>query len=239
MSQQNRNPAQAAPNALSEFKLRLTAPPQQGSTKKAALSMGVWKNNPRLIVRTNVPNDKDYGKITAALNTFTFMALLHLLDKIADGPNDVKEVLNNNSDFVAGRKYDAPITVSKVMLGKSKEGVIWIAVTAKDRPMIKFEFQSDEWHFLSHADGTNWTESESSVLYTHAWTNTARALVPLILKEEYMAPEFNDNRGGQQGGGGNNWGGGNRGGGQQGGQSQGGQSRSASATDVEDENLPF
>lgn len=236
MSQQNRNNNSAPPNALSEFKLRLSAPPQQGGTKKATLAMGIYKNNPRLIVKTNVPNDKDFGRITAALNTFTFMALLYLIDTIADGPVDTKEVLNNNSDYVAGRKFDSPVTVSKVMVGKSKEGIVWIAITAKDRPMIKFEFQTDEWHFLSHADGTNWTEAESSVLYAHAWTNTARSLVPLILKEEYVAPEFNDNgRGGGNGGGRGGDGGWNSNRGSNG----GGGNRQQSNDNTADEDIPF
>jgi hypothetical protein len=228
-------------NALSEYKLRLLAPPQQGGQKPANLSVGVYKNNPRIVVRTNVPNDKDYGKITAALDSFAFFTLMHVVERVANGPNDTKEILNNQSTFVAGKKFDTPIVVSKIQVGKDKEGVVFIAVTAKDRPMIKFEFCQDEWHYLTHGDGTPWTKAEYSQIRALGWRDALKELVPFILISDYVEPEQrnnNGNGGGNNGGGGGNRGGNNNGGGWNNNRNNGG-GNAGSDDGSSDDDLPF
>jgi hypothetical protein len=231
MAQQQfqRNPS-IKMNALSEFKLRLVAPPTQGATKKATLSMGVYKNNPRLVVRTNVPNDKDFGRITAAMDTFTFFTMLHAIRMHADGPADSKTKIENRSTFVAGRKMDSPVCVSTTFVGKDKDGVVFIAITARDRPNIKFDFLCDEiWHAFSHGDGRPYTAAEASVLYAKGWCTTAEVLVPQILVSEYVEPDMSNAGGGNNNQ--NNQSGGNR-------QASSGTAPS-SASSSGDDDLPF
>lgn len=193
---------QAAQNLLSEAKLRLQAPPQQGGKKNATLSVKVYQNNPRLEVRTNVPNDRDFGRITAALDTLTFFALSALIRRVAAGPSDTKEFIENKSTFVNGQKVQTPEVVSKIVVGKDKEGVVYLAVTAKDRPMFKFDILPSEWHYLKHGDGKPFEKDELSVIWAEGWCKTFEALVPFILHTEFKPAEFQPRPGG---GGKGNW----------------------------------
>lgn len=192
----------AKQNVLSESKLKLTAAPQQGSKKKPTLAVKVYQNNPRLEVRTNVPNDRDFGRITAALDSFTFFGLLDLIDKVSKGASDTKYVLNNQSTYINGQKVDQPQVATRVVVGKDKEGITYLAVTAKDRPMIKFNLMPSEWHFLNGPDGQAANVELVSQAWAAGWCNVMKQLVPTVLTTEFAPNEFTPNR---AGGGPNKW----------------------------------
>lgn len=196
MSQQN-TPNRRKPNALSEYKLRLTAKPVAPGSRAPNFGIVVVKNQPHLVVRTNVENDKNYGKIEAKLDTPTYFALIEALSQIIDGPNGARKVISNmGHPFANGQRSKEPKLDTKVLVGKSAEGVVWIAVTSweQSRPVIQFSFAPTQYHQWAHGDGTPLTEAEASVLYAKSYIRNMSALVPLILFDEYVEPEP---RGGQ------------------------------------------
>lgn len=211
MSNGNFKPAPPPKTALSEYKLTLTAPPAQGATKPATLRCSVVKNQPRLDVYTNVPNDKQNGNIRAAMDAMTFYALIGLLREVADGPADKSwKIDNKNFTFFGGQRSDAPKIVSTTVVGKDKEGRVFISVIAKDRPYIKFIFSPGDWHMLRSSDGGELSEAEVSVYYAKAYANLMENLVANVLDTNYVEPEPRDNsqRGGNNNrgqGGGNNY----------------------------------
>ncbi len=222
------NRPQVRQTALHEFKFRLIGDPVNGERRPPTLGFGISKNQPTIVVKTNVQNDKDYGKITAKPTTADFFVILDLVDKaIHAEPGFKEEVRLHASRFISGQPSKEPMLDSRVVVGKDKEGVVFISALSweKERPIIKFPFRpiadNRTLTTLVHADGSPWTAAELSVSYAKAWLRSLYGVIPHLLITEYVAPPPREQQGG---GGNNNWGGGggNRGGNQGGGYGGGG-----------------
>lgn len=242
MSDNNFKRPERIKNALDNRKLNLSAPTPGHQGKTASLIWGLYGGaNPRLTVYTNDPNDQDaktgYGKISANLDAPTFFAFLNYLDQACklETPNDWKIKLENkNFTFFNGKRSDAPSLVSELIVGKDKDGVIWIAVfdKNKDRPKIKFQFGYNDFHRFVYPDGNPVPANEVSVAYAQGYITLLRGVVPNLLVDLYQEPEPKPNQGGNRGGQGGGY---NRGG-----QGGGGYNRSnAPATEDVGEDIPF
>ena len=225
-------------NALDNRKLNLSAPTPGVQGNRASLIWGLYANNPRLTVYTNDPNDSGesngYGKISANLDTPTFFGFLELLKFIVhEAPLDYKDkVENKNFIFPGGKRSEKPVLVSELWAGKDKDGVIWVSVTARDRPKIKFPIQAPDFHRFVHGDGTEYTPAETSKLFALGYINVLEKMMSHLQVTLWQEPEKKDNnRGGGGGGYGNRGGGGGYGGGRD---SGGGGSSSGS-----DDDIPF
>lgn len=218
---QNRGTARK-PNALSEYKLRLIGDPVNGAKRKPTLGFSFHKNQPQIDVRTNVDGDKDYGRISAKLDTPTFFAIVPAIENMCDPatPNNTKIVVKNLAvRFVNGQRTD-PKLDTQLLVGKDAEGLIYMAVTSweRERPIIKFVFRPSEMHTLFDGTGTELSPQAVSLLYAKGWARLFAAMAPFVLYHEYVEPPprdggnggGNNNNGGNRGGG--NWGGGNNGG---------------------------
>jgi hypothetical protein len=217
-------PTPRAKNSLDHRKLNLNAPAPNAPGQQASLIWGIHANNPRITVYTNDPQDKGadkgYGKISANLDLPVFFAFLRSLDQVIEGPNDVKlGIENKNFIFPQGKRSEKPIVVSTLFFGKDKDGVVWMSVSAKDRPKIKFDFGINDFHHFVKGDGTPYTKAEMSVLFAKGYVRILEEMVPALLVDNYVEPAPKPqqggggnygNRGGNGGGGGNYGGGGNR-----------------------------
>jgi hypothetical protein len=182
-------------NALSEYKLTLSCPPAQGATKPGTLKFSVVKNNPRIDVYTNVPNDRNNGNIRAAMDSPTFYALLNLLQKVIDGPADQKYSIDNlNYTWFDGKRSEQPKVVSTTHVGRDKEGRVFIAVTAKERPYLKFVFLPSNFHAVKNIDGSPMSESELSTIYAQGYVDMLTELVANVLDTNYVEPEQRNNK---------------------------------------------
>ena len=215
-------------NALDHRKLNLSAPTPGHQGKFASLIWGFHANNPRITVYTNDPNDagadKGYGKIAANMDTPTMFAFTNLLNQVIDHEGEVKyKIENKNFIFPGGKRSEKPVVVSETWIGKDAQGVIWLSVSARDRPKIKFEFQPSDFHHFMNGDGTPFSKAEASKLWARGYVRILENLLPVLAVANYVEPPPKDggqggggyNRGGgggNQGGGGGNYGGGNRGG---------------------------
>ena len=195
--------------ALDESKLKLSGPQQDGGRGRPTLAVGLHKNQPRLDVYTNDPNDKtDNGRIRAAMDSLTFFALLESLNQVIESPGKImKAVQNRGYSFRGGKRSEQPETLSTTIVGKDDDGRVYIEVVAERRPRIKFYFLSSNWHHLMDQSGNKLGEAEVTVLYAKAWMKLMQGLIPHLLVTEYVEPEPRDGNGGQRGGGGNrgNW----------------------------------
>lgn len=220
-------------NALDNRKLNLSAPTPGVQGAKASLIWGLYANNPRLTVYTNDPNDSGeqngYGKISANLDGPTFFAFLELLKVAANAPGEFKDkVENKNFIFPGGKRSERPVVVSELWAGKDKDGIVWISVTARDRPKIKFPILSPDFHQFIHGDGTPYEPAETSKLFALGYINLLDKMMAHLMVTLWVEPEkkdFGGDRGGNRGGGGgggyNRGGGGGSGGGGGGGSSGG------------------
>ena len=225
-----------------EPKLDLKAMNAKG--KMATLKWGLVKNNPRITVFTNDPDDTvDNGRISANLDARTFFAFMSLISEAVLAKESFKvKIDNSNFSFFGGKRSDTPSVVSSLWVGRDEDGTIWISVTAPKHPSIRFVFSSTDFHNFYHSNGEQYTKSEYSQLFAKAYVSMLTPLMTTAMAQYYVAPEPRpDNQqggkggygGGQQrsGGGGGNYGGG--GGGKPGGYGSG-QSRPAAPAPVED-----
>jgi hypothetical protein len=194
--------------ALDNNKLSMRAPNSKG--KMAGLNWMLVKNNPRLVVYTNDPEDTtDYGKITAALDAPTFFAFVQLLRQAIAAEGKFREKIDNsNFTFPGGKRSETPSVVSSLIVGRDEDGLIWISVSAPRRPQIKFHFINPDFHNFLHNDGTPYTKAECSVLYAKSYATLLELVMAHLLVSEYVAPEPKPDQGGNRGGYGGNRGGG-------------------------------
>lgn len=242
MSNQGYNGPQRPPapkNTLSHNKLHLQAQTPSDASKKSTLKWEFTGNNPRIVVWTNEPGDdgrdKDYGKIIAALDLPVFNIFLEMLSEIAAGPRDTKsKIENKNYIFPGGKRSEQPVVVSELWVGKDKDGKVWICVSKRDRPRIKFVLGDEmQYHKFIHGDGTPYSDEQVSTMCARGYVRMLTEIMNAMAIAHYKEPEpkpDNNNRGGNNYNRGNNNGGNNNG---------GGYSRSAPATPPDDDEIPF
>jgi hypothetical protein len=245
-------PAPRKKNALDNRKLYLSTPCPSAKGKWSSFQVNVFTPEktgepvPRITVFTNDPEDSGekngYGKITANLDPVVFFALMGKLQKIIDGPDGVEDKVkceNKNFTFPGGKRSEEPTVVSELHFGKDVDGVVWISVTAQNRPRIKFPFGPNDFHTLFHRGGEQFSKGEASSLWAAGWVRLMSILVPHFLIndwKEVIREQPNGGggggfqKGGQRGGGG---GGGDRGGYQKGNMSGGGDAA------VADDDIPW
>lgn len=226
-------PAPRKKTPLDNKKLNMSAKNQDG--KYASLQWGLFANNPRITVYTNVESDRDtnYGKISANMDTPAFYSFLGLLaEAIAfDTENGTREykvsIENKNFIFPGGKRSEKPVVQSELFIGKDKEGIVWMGVMAKDRPRIKFNFQLSDFHMLKHGTGEYYSAAEASKVAAEAYWNILSKMLAHMQVSHWVEPEEKPREGGgggysRGGGGGYNRGGNGGGGNYGGGRSSGG-----------------
>lgn len=179
--------------ALNEYKLTLSCKPAEGSTKPGNLRFTVVSNQPRIDVYTNVPNDKNNGLIRAAMDAPTCYAMLDMMNGIINGPADNKVKINNlNHTWFDGKRSDEAKLISITHIGKDKRGVVYIAVTAKDRPFLKFNFLPSQYHALLNGDGTDMDVADVSCHYARGMMTLWSQLIANVLNSHYVEPQQKD-----------------------------------------------
>jgi len=197
-------PVPRVKNALDNRKLNLNAPCPSAPGKVSSLIWSIVANNPRLVVYTNDPNDtKDYGKISANLDMPVFYTLLAMLDKVINTEGEIKYKLENkNFIFPGGKRSEKPVVTSEIWFGKDKDGLIWISVTARDRPKIKFVFTHSDYHHFQNADGTPVSQSDVSMYVAKGYLSILENMVASLAVANYVEPPKREDTGGNKSSGG-------------------------------------
>lgn len=210
------------PTALEVMSTWMYAEPVAGAQRRPNFRVRVMGNVPRLQVRTNVPDDKNNGRIDYNLDLPTFGVIMSKLKAIAEGAEEsyTSEYVD---DFVAGKKLDKPMVISSVKIGRDRDtGKVFIAVIGYQRPKIQFFFGPSKFHTLKKGDGSELSEADVSSAYAVGFVNMYSKLVAELLVSEFNPDGKNVAKaptapggGGQGGGYQQNRGGGGQGGGYQ------------------------
>lgn len=226
MSDQQQRPKRPE-SALDDPNLWLKAKKQEGMEGQPTLRVEVYENNPRFVVKTKVPNDRNNGKIECSMNLRAFNAVLRALEDIANKPNGYFiEMDNKGHRFAEGRRDPNPSIMSVIRIDKLDNGLITLTISAgKNRPLIPFPFEDETYHQFRQGDGRPMDLSTASKYFAEGFVDTYRELVPIVINQNYAKPAWmvkreqqNGGQGGgnwnnRQGGGGGSWN--NNGGGQQ------------------------
>lgn len=210
-------------NAFSVMNTWMHADPVEGSQKRPSLRFGVFGNQPRITVRTNLQGDMNNGKIEFKTDLPTFAAAIKFARDLVEGKTEEQaRVFVYRDDYIAGKKLDKFIDVTKLQIGRDGDGRVYIAVlsTQQSRPRIKFYFGPSKYHNITKPDGSPISPKEMSEAYAFGFLEPAYALVLQLLVHDFdpnargvsnpaAYQNGGGNGGGQRSGGGN----GHRGGG--------------------------
>lgn len=198
---------------LDDPKLRLSADPLPGGEGRPSFSV-YWagSDNPRIDVWTNLPNDKDNGRIRADLDLPCFYDFLELIKYVANNDMAVEEpfVIENSThpwDKNAGKKSKDLVVQTRLAVGKDQEGKIYIAVTSweKDRPKIRFYFGTGYFHSMGFPGGKKMSNSEVSKFRAMSFYNMMSHLMAAVAVKDWEPrppKDRNQQNGGNRGGGG-------------------------------------
>lgn len=138
----------------------------------------MYDNNPRFALRLN--NNKFNDNITIALNPRIFF---QIMDTIREVANDVtNEVTRFSWEIKSYRnhrreQYDKPTVVSKVYVGRDKEGSVYIALHPVGEDLAKFPFGSDFYAIMIGADGEPLSAAVGSNIAARAYANLSEQMV--------------------------------------------------------------
>lgn len=218
MSDQNNKPPRAE-TIFDDPSLALKAARTGDMEGEPTLRPAVFENNPRLVVKTKVPNDRNNGKIEAAMSGRAWGSFLRELEMLANNPAPDKVFLDNKGHRFVDKKRDPnPSLMSCICIEKADNGVITLTISAgKNRPLIPFPFLDCTYHQWREANGQAMTLARSSQLYALGWVDEMRLLMNAVRAANYVKPawmeRFAQQRQQQGGGqGGNSYGGGGGGG---------------------------
>lgn len=120
--------------------------------KRAKFIISFRDGNPRFTVYTGV-NGKE-GIITWPCDTVNFVATLNKLKDIANGENGNKIIVDSlTSVYVDNKITNDKRILSKLVIGKSNEGICYITIIEENKPKIIFEFKSSPYHIFRGKDG--------------------------------------------------------------------------------------
>lgn len=177
-------------NPLNDYRLALRTDKieKMGGDREPVLRLNIIKNNPRIDVYTGIPNDVDRGRISAPMDPVTFMTLMGLIESIARGENDVVKKITNYT----GRPEEKRV-ISTTYVGKDKNGCVFISVTAKDRPKVKFKFLPSAYHVFMDKDGTIMDEGKVTEATALGWVKLVSSYTPHLIINQYEEPEYGNN----------------------------------------------
>lgn len=204
-------------NALSEWKLRVEGPFLEGAKFPSALGLSVIQNQPRLEVFTNIQNAPNKGIIRGAMSTPDFYLFLDLVRQSIDAEPGTQFRMPNRKGHPKRMEH-----VSTSVVGKDKNGMVYITVTAEGQQKVKFTMGPSVHHAgLTDQNGDDIDPALVSRSFARGWVEMASKLVANVLDTHYTEPQPRNGGGGGgnrgYGGGGNGGGGGNRSYGGQGG----------------------
>lgn len=223
MAQQNFPTRKKTP--LDEPGLRLVADTLENGTGRPTCKVYPnGKNSIRFDIWSNLPGDKNDGRITLDVPYIIMYTFLELVKYYSESstPADRSYIELTGYTFYGGKKSDKPEVLGKLYAGKDDNGVVFISVQVADstRPKIMFPLIDQSFSRIITAQGPL-NKAAASAMYARGYTTALQLFLQQHCSEAYV-DKSQQNKGGNGGngggygnGGGNNYGGGNGGGGYQ------------------------
>lgn len=176
-------------------RFRLTTPlnPGSGEPINSSFILGMYRGNPRLIIRTNDPQDQEnnYGRLVAPMDPTTFEVFLEFITKAVNATEKVSYAIVNKTLWERGQKLDEPKMLNRVIVGRTDDGRIWFTIQEGTRPTPRFVFGPSSFHDLTLPSPTDATElvAEISRTYARNMANSMRGVVNAVAARFLMGEE--------------------------------------------------
>lgn len=172
----------------SKFNLYTDVP--NTTNARARLTWGMSKENPRITVFTNDPNDPVSHKAIGFGFTYeNFLIFLTQLEEMAKSPNNTHQKMQFTVRPTDPNTASIDRTVvSTLLFGKDDRGIVWIGIHAENRPKLKFEIQMSNWNKLYNKEGQQIDPALTSVATTLAIVNGLRQAYGYMLGHYFVNP---------------------------------------------------
>jgi hypothetical protein len=175
---------------LDFVRLQLFTPAPNMQNVRSKLSFGFRDGNPRITVFTNDPNDTiAKGIIYAGLSPEMFEIFLMVFDSVIKAKEETKQAIDcYTTRYEDNKSTGERILNSQIWIGKDANQLIWMTLTAENRPRIRFTFQISEWHKVYRHDGSPISEAEGSALAAMAHLSLLRQVYGVLLSNYLLNP---------------------------------------------------
>lgn len=219
---------------LDEVGLRLVADTLENGTGRPTCKVYPnGKNSIRFDIWSNLPGDKNDGRISLDVPYMIMYTFLELIKYYAEPstPADRSYVELNGFTFFGGKKSEKPEVLGRLYAGKDENGVVFISIQVSDstRPKIMFPLIDQGFTRIVTAQGPM-NKAVASALYARGYVTALQLFLQEHCSEAYVDKSQNKQQGGGGNGYGNNGGGNNYGGGNGGGNNYGGNSQPSTDT---------
>lgn len=197
-------------SVIQDPKLKMYQKNRQGKWATLTWSYGN-NNNPKINVYTGLDEDRDKGAISAGFDNLQFTALITMLeDAILFKPTE------QNPEFMISTEYKTPrkgtsdaFRAALTKVGKNKDGVIWIMVSASGREDIVFYFTNGKYYDFLNKAGERESDAVISVRMARAYVKLLNNILMIMMMTKFNPEAGQKKQDGQQGGYQKNQGGGN------------------------------
>ena len=118
---------------------------QNEDGKRPRLVLSFRDGNPRFTVYTG--GQGAAGMISFPMDIPHLAGVMTALQDIANGPKEQQYKLESLSTVYEDNKPTSQKkTVSTLVIGKSKDGVVYMCVVAESKPKVIFPFKASQWH---------------------------------------------------------------------------------------------
>ncbi len=206
-------------------RFRLTTPLNAGADDGILSSfiLGMYRGNPRLIIRTNDQADQDnnYGRLVSPLDPTSFEVFLELINMCAAATEKVSYAIVNNTLWENGQKLQTPKLLNRIIVGRTEDGRVWFTIQEGTRPTPRFIFGPSAFHSLVLPGELANSAAAISAHYARAMVTSMRGVVNAVAARFLMGEEEEDEASsadaanikpagdrqdrGNYGGGGGNW----------------------------------
>lgn len=225
MAQQQNFPTRKK-TPLDEVGLRLTADTLENGTGRPTLKVYPnGKNTVRFDIWSNLPGDKNDGRITLDVPFGILFVFLELVKYYAEPSTqaDRSHVELTGFTFFGGKRSEKPEVLGKLYAGKDEQGVVFISVQVSDstRPKIMFPLLDQSFSRIVTPQGVM-NKAQASMIYARGYMAAWALFLQHHGSEAYVDKSQQQKGGGNGGGNGGGWGGNSGGNGGYGGGNSGG-----------------
>lgn len=223
----DQRPPQREQTPLDDQRAKLYGTPAQPSHKRPVMTFGyVGKKYTAgcasITVKTNVPDDKNYGKIEAVIPMAQLYGVFEQIRNLTKLEGAQERSTRLFTDFMMGKKTDTPVAYANLIVGKEEDGRVYIALISRNRPAFKFYMCPDDF-FRCITNGEEMNTAEFYAWNAVGYVNMIQGIFDNLVTTKFVpwVPDNGGNGGGNKNnnysGGNQNSGGGNNGGGNSGG----------------------
>lgn len=160
----------------------------------ASMTVSIRMGYPRLTVytdnnrKTKIPFSHDH-LIIAPMDGIVVNMFIDMLSKIIKSDKEQKSAIKCfNVKYVDNKKTDEVILQATIIMGRDKDGVVYLGAVAEGKKKVKFKLlPRSKWHKFVNEQGEEVTDKRTlSTMFAMAYANRFK-----VLMDKYLADEIN------------------------------------------------